>query len=619
MKSNKEKLKNRIFISLCISLLAIVLCTFVYTGRQYGSQAMNALYLSAEFQGEYKVADGNFQPYVKGEHIPANKGDVTLKGHFQLFVPTTGEVVGIADEGVVLAFYFNHIGGEVSEGGEEFRPFDAESVLIGEDLCGKMYIGYECKGAEEITIRLKNPHKFGNPGAIDDFLNNLSTYGGTAFERDTLNRGSADRILGIAFILFAFMILGTTIFSMLIHIKGSKNLWLAGFGIFSAGIYFLFKAHGVMFFSEIIKFNTRMVIGSMMLYMLCVTAFIAGMFEDKFRKLSNSLTILALFSNLAIMLSPSVSDVKFYDTLPVWVSVQSVICIVMSVLLAIRIAKDDKKEKMLSAFAMLPMISFIIDVAGITFGLSTRVIVSEIVFILVFIVSVIVLLKVVPQNLNAAIRARELEAEKLILKAELTESRIATMISQIQPHFIYNTLGTIEQLCITEPKEASKLVRNFSLYLRGNFSELDNAKPIRFSQEMNHVKHYTDIEQVRFPDMTIQYDLRSVEFLLPALSVQPLVENAIKHGLMGLEEGGIVTISAYETDDSYIVEVTDDGVGFDMSVGYDETKHVGIKNIRGRIEAMCSGTLTIESEIGKGTKATIRIPKEAGDYDSDNS
>jgi sensor histidine kinase YesM len=136
---------------------------------------------------------------------------------------------------------------------------------------------------------------------------------------------------------------------------------------------------------------------------------------------------------------------------------------------------------------------------------------------------------------------------------------------------------------------------------------------------MNHVKHYTDIEQVRFPDMTIQYDLRSVEFLLPALSVQPLVENAIKHGLMGLEEGGIVTISAYETEKAYVVEVTDDGVGFDMNAGYDETKHVGIKNIRGRIGAMCGGTLTIESEIGKGTKATMRIPKEGQDYDSNNS
>ena len=205
------------------------------------------------------------------------------------------------------------------------------------------------------------------------------------------------------------------------------------------------------------------------------------------------------------------------------------------------------------------------------------------------------------------------------MSAELAESRIATMISQIQPHFIYNTLGTIEQLCITEPEAASKLVRNFSLYLRGNFSELDNAKPIMFSQEMNHVKHYTDIEQVRFPDMTIQYDLRSVEFLLPALSVQPLVENAIKHGLMKLEEGGIVTISAYETDNHYVVEVTDDGAGFDTSVCYDETKHVGIKNIRARIEAMCNGTLAIESEIGVGTKATIKIPKEATIRDSHNS
>ena len=619
MKSIKVKLNKKIFIGICISLLAIVLCIFVYTGRDYGSQAMNALYLSAEFKGEYKVADGSWQPYVKGEHIPADKGDVTLKGNFQLFVPTTGEVVGNAQEGTVLAFYFNHIGGEVSEGGEEFRPFDAEYDLIGEDLCGKMYIGYVCKGADEITIKLKNPHKFGNPEAVDDFLNNLNTYGGTDFERDALNRGSTHRILGISLILFAFMLLGTAIFSMLIHIKGSSNLWFVGFCVFSAGIYFIFKAHGVMFFSEIIKFNTRMLIGSIMLYMLAITAVIASWFQGKAKRVGVSLTVFSLFSNLAFMMAPVFSDVKFYDTLPVWSAVQSVICVVMIVLLAICFAKGNKNEKILSFFGVLPMISFVFDVAGTGLGLWQGGLISEAAFILIFVAALIVILKVVPQNLNAAIRARELEAEKMILKAKLTESRISTMISQIQPHFIYNTLGTIEQLCITEPKAASKLVRNFSLYLRGNFSELDNAKPITFSQEMNHVKYYTDIEQVRFPDMTIQYDLRSVEFLLPALSVQPLVENAIKHGLMGLEEGGIVTISAYETEKYYVVEVTDDGVGFDMNAGYDETKHVGIKNIRGRIEAMCGGTLTIESKIGIGTKATIKIPKEATENDSNNS
>ena len=84
---------------------------------------------------------------------------------------------------------------------------------------------------------------------------------------------------------------------------------------------------------------------------------------------------------------------------------------------------------------------------------------------------------------------------------------------------------------------------------------------------------------------------------------------------MGLETGGIVTISAYETDSHYVVEVVDDGVGFDMSVGYDETKHVGIKNIRERVEAMCGGSLAIESRVGCGTKATLKIPKEATEDD----
>ena len=381
----------------------------------------------------------------------------------------------------------------------------------------------------------------------------------------------------------------------------------------------MFKAHGVMFFSEIIKFNTRMLVGSMMLYMLTITAIIAFMLRGKVKKLGIGLTVLALVSICVFMLAPKFANVRFYDILPIWSALQSVICFVMMVLLARHFWVGSKNEKILSCLASFPMIAFILDVFGTGLGLWQGGIVSEYVFILIFAVSLILLLKVVPENLNAAIRARELEAEKKILSAELAESRIATLISQIQPHFIYNTLGTIEQLCITEPEAASKLVRNFSLYLRGNFNELDNAKPIRFSQEMNHVKHYTDIEQVRFPDMTIQYDLRSVEFLLPALSVQPLVENAIKHGLMGLEKGGIVTISAYETEEYYVVEVADDGVGFDISAGYDETKHVGIKNIRGRIEAMCNGSLDIESKIGSGTKATIKIPKEAQDYDSNNS
>ena len=192
---------------------------------------------------------------------------------------------------------------------------------------------------------------------------------------------------------------------------------------------------------------------------------------------------------------------------------------------------------------------------------------------------------------------------------QFTESRISTMISQIRPHFIYNTLGSIEQLCELQPEAAAKLVHNFSCYLRGNFSELDNHVPIHLSKEIEHVRYYVSIEQVRFPDMEILFDLQSGDFLLPALSVQPLVENAIKHGLMKLPEGGTVTVSSYETDTHYCVSVEDNGAGFEPSILLDERKHIGLRNIRGRVEAMCGGTLTVESTPGVGTKVVISIPK----------
>ena len=184
------------------------------------------------------------------------------------------------------------------------------------------------------------------------------------------------------------------------------------------------------------------------------------------------------------------------------------------------------------------------------------------------------------------------------------------MMSQIRPHFIYNTLGSIEQLCNIDPPKAGELVHNFAKYLRGNFGELDNPKPILMSQEMEHVHHYISIENVRFPDMTFSFEMNSDDFHIPALTIQPIVENAIKHGLMKLEKGGTIRVVSYETDTHYCVRVEDDGAGFDTDVLFDERKHVGIRNIRGRLKAMVNGTLEIESKEGVGTKVLIMIPKE---------
>ena len=231
-------------------------------------------------------------------------------------------------------------------------------------------------------------------------------------------------------------------------------------------------------------------------------------------------------------------------------------------------------------------------------------------FCVLFLIALFVVLRIIPGSINAAAKAKELETERNALNAQLAQSRIATMMSQIRPHFIYNALGTIEYLCEEEPQKAKKLVHSFAKYLRGNFGEMDNPRPIHMSQEMEHVRHYISIENVRFPDMTFTFDMNSDDFMLPALTIQPIVENAIKHGLMPLDRGGSVRVTSWETPSHYCVSIEDDGVGFDTGILLDERKHIGLRNIRERLETMVDGSLLVESTIGNGTKVQINIPKE---------
>ena len=131
------------------------------------------------------------------------------------------------------------------------------------------------------------------------------------------------------------------------------------------------------------------------------------------------------------------------------------------------------------------------------------------------------------------------------------------------------------------------------------------------SKEMEHVHHYVSIENVRFPDMTFTFEMNSKDFDIPALTIQPIVENAIKHGLMRLQKGGSIHVESYETETHYCVMVEDDGIGFDTTLLLDERKHVGLRNIRERLKTMVNGTLEINSVLNEGTKVLIKIPKEA--------
>lgn len=206
------------------------------------------------------------------------------------------------------------------------------------------------------------------------------------------------------------------------------------------------------------------------------------------------------------------------------------------------------------------------------------------------------------------------------LERRLRRSRAELMASQIKPHFIYNTLNSIRTLIRLDPEKARKTVYDFSTYLRSNLDNLDGREMIPFSEELRHIQAYLNIEKIRFEErLNIETDIRTKSFRVPPLTIQPLVENAVKHGICRKINGGTVAIRTYEEPDAYVVEVEDDGAGFDVSIlnrpteqdaGEGSSGHIGLNNIRFRMQEITGGRLLIESCPGRGTRVKAFFMKE---------
>ncbi len=600
--------------AMLIIALALLL---LWHGNKTSNQAIPAMVAQVYFDGEYRVADGRWQEIEEGKHIPATKGDVTLRGNFHMLTPD-GEYIGVYSGDMPIALYTNHINLTFYEDGNEPYVMDIENPLYGSSACGVCWMAHSFLGGSEtpIEILIHNPHSFGNETAIDELLSNMAFWSGLDFEKNALERGEIQRNTGLFFVIVALVFIGIALFSTLIHIKSSKLLWLFGMVILFAGTYFAYGAKGVSLWNNSIVSNTIVLGSAMIFYMLYLSMGIVY-FLDACKKAGKIAVICLCAADALFFALPLLTKLFFYDIWLYWALAQLAVNLVLITCLIKECFCKKDKRNWLYIGAILPLVAFGADLLMTALGIWQGGLISRYVFVALFVVTMVVVLRIIPHNINAAEKARELElqrsrleAEKNIVEAQLKDSRISIMLSQIQPHFIYNTLGTIERMCLKDPQKAFDLVRNFSLYLRGNFSELDSVAPIRFAEELKHVEYYVNIEKVRFPDMNIEYDVEAKDFVLPALSVQPLVENAIKHGLMRLETGGTVVIRSYETTTHFCVEVKDDGVGFDTELPIDEKKHVGLRNIRGRLKAMVNGELVLESKAGLGTKAVIMIPKE---------
>lgn len=198
------------------------------------------------------------------------------------------------------------------------------------------------------------------------------------------------------------------------------------------------------------------------------------------------------------------------------------------------------------------------------------------------------------------------------------QSELSFLRAQIKPHFLYNALNTIIGLCPRDPNKASNLLTELSCFLRGSFDFQSKEKFVALEKEMELVQSYVAIEKARFEErLTVKYEVdEDIRFNIPPLTIQPLVENAIRHGVMKRVEGGTVTVSVKLDQASICITIEDNGVGMPedklatLLNENGEKRGVGLANIDQRLKKIYGTGLTVLSKQGQGTKVIMKLPKE---------
>ncbi len=181
------------------------------------------------------------------------------------------------------------------------------------------------------------------------------------------------------------------------------------------------------------------------------------------------------------------------------------------------------------------------------------------------------------------------------------------MVLQMRPHFIYNTMASIYYLCDQDPKKAKQVILDLTSYLRKNFNGMASNDTVPFSEELEHIRAYLAVELAQFEDnLLVEYDTPHTWFRLPPLTLQPLVENAIKHGMNPDMEPLRIEICTLKTDSGSVIFVKDNGPGFDPADVFNANN--ALSNIKQRLEMMCHGSITITSGKGEGTVVKVVIP-----------
>ncbi len=582
-------------------ILLAVICLVLVVRND--NQASMPIPMGLTFTGEFSYDGENWYPYNEDSDMSALDGEVTVRGDFDVDI----------SEGAILNFYCNHIGVSMYVNGEQvYMDAPTEIKNYGIDLmssmCGKRWEQILCPAItveDEVEFHFINYHKYGNKEAYKELLSTflVAPLDKTVLETYLKPYINLFKIMGTGLLVVGTMLLGSSVYAAVLKSRMANHLFKIGIMTLFMGGYTVLDTMMVYFADELLVVRTY---GGQLCLMLGVYFWgivVCDAIKEKYKKAAEMVIGVSGIINMLIIAVVISGKVLLYDTRIVWEYSQCIVSLMLIILCLLELKKEKKKRMDLITYVLI-YIAVLLDFIGVGYHMYYSGICFKVSFLVLLLVFLLQGVKQVVMDHHASIKNKK-------MKLELENSRITVMLSQIQPHFLYNSLTSVMDLCDSNPKQAKAAIADFADYLRGNLASLKTENLISFGTELEHIEKYLRLEKLRFQEeLEIVYDIQTRDFMLPALSVQPLVENAVKHGIGQKIGGGTVTIHTTETEKEYIIHVTDDGVGFiEGEYADDGGTHMGIENIKKRLDMMINAKLEIESKIGEGTKACILIPK----------
>lgn len=578
------------FILYLIMFLAAGILVLSVSHRS--TQAAMSLPMPVYFTGEYSQDGGEWQSFDTDTELSAYDGDVVLRGRF----PGTEDA-----EGIALRFYLNHIGLEIYRDGELLYESSVEKY---EGMCAGAWVAWELPelSSEDILeIHLNDPHHFGNRNAYNQFLDSIYT-GSDMAMKDYFEKKSMPYRAAGAFILVASIaLIGTAIGYLLLHLYEGGLLIKSGILSLMMGAYMYVDAREMSLWDGQMEVNTYVCRLAMMtaswLFCMCVAELLHG----KRKKAAKIAGYVLMITDFALMAGSLVTGKEIYDTGSCWAVVQAVVNLLLLILTAVEIKNSERGIEPLKVSVIVLLIVLLMEIANACMGWWQEGICIKIVFTVLFVFHLARGAWRMAKNHQESIRAKK-------LAQELKNSRIVLAMSQIRTHFVFNVLNAISGMCAYDPQKADETLVMFSHYLRNNINIMEEDKLESFTRSLECLEEYVFLEQVRFGEkLRFEKNIESDNFQIPPLVLQPLVENAIRHGLSHKKQGGTVSLHTWDENGDHFIEISDDGVGFDTADEPGE-ESVGMKNVRFRLKYMAGGTMDVQSTPGHGTTVTIIIP-----------